>query len=139
MTISSTLSSPSGTETICAETICDRFTTAVTSRDFAALGATLSPGVRFHALVPPGPFELTGPSAVVAQFEHWFGGGRAFEILGHSTDLIGGRVHARWTIRRTPDSPDSVPLTAEQHAFLTVDETITAIDLLCSGWQEATA
>ncbi|GAB20787.1 hypothetical protein GOEFS_132_00180 [Gordonia effusa NBRC 100432] len=117
----------------------DRFVSAVTTRDFAALGSILKADIRFRALVPPGPFELTGAPAVVAQFEQWFGGGRRFDVLGHSTGMVGTRVHAHWTVRRTPDSPDAAPLTAEQHAYLTVDDAITSIDLVCSGWQETVA
>ena len=93
--------------------------------------------VNAERLVPPGPFALAGPPAVVAQFEQWFGGGRSFEVLSHSAGVVGTRVHARWTVRRTPDAPDASPLTAEQHAFLTADDRVRSIDLLCSGWQDA--
>lgn len=136
MTISESLSVPSTSSDVPAY---DRMTSAIVTRDFAALGATLSPDVRLRALVPPGPFELSGTAAVVAQFEHWFGGGRTFEVLGHSTDVIGSRVHPRWTIRRTPDSPDAGPLVAEQHAYVNLGATVEVIDLLCGGWQDARA
>lgn len=122
-----------------AEAVVDRFVGAILARDFAALGSTLRPDVRLRALVPPGPFELSGTPAVVAQFDHWFGGGRRFEVIGRSADVVGTRVHASWTVRRTADSPDAVPLTAVQHAYVTVDDAVASIDLLCSGWQEVAA
>jgi len=120
------------------QAVSDRFTTAIITRDYAALNATLSPEVRLRALVLPGPFELTGPAAVTAQFEQWFAGGRSFHVIGHSTAEVGSRVHAEWTIARSPDSPSAAPLTAQQHAFLTVGgDGVETIDLVCSGWQEA--
>jgi hypothetical protein len=118
------------------QAVSDRFLTAVVTRDYSTLNATLSPDVRLRALVPPGPFELTGAAAVTAQFEQWFAGGRRFRVIGHSATDIGLRVHAQWTIQRTPDSPTADPLLAEQHAFLTVGEAVEKIDLVCSGWQE---
>lgn len=136
-TVGMTISEPLSLPATSIAPVYERFLAAVVNRDFVGLGATLRDDVRLRALVPPGPFALAGPPAVVAQFEQWFGGGRSFEVLSHSADVVGTRVHARWTVRRTPDAPDASPLTAEQHAFLTADDRVRSIDLLCSGWQDA--
>ncbi|MFL6061518.1 MAG: nuclear transport factor 2 family protein [Marmoricola sp.] len=105
---------------------------ALTRRDFDALAGCLETGVRFRALVPPGPFELGSAAEVGAKFTAWFGGDDAFEVLDASASQIGDKVCLRWRIRMT--GTDSSARVAEQHVYLTGAERIATIDLLCSGF-----
>jgi hypothetical protein len=109
-----------------------RLLDALTRRDFAALAQSLSPSIAFRALVPPGPFALTGPDAVSAKFEKWFGGPDSFEVLDASIGPIGSKTALRWRVRMC--TADGAARVVEQHLFATGAEQLDSIDLLCSGF-----
>lgn len=115
-----------------------RFLSAVLSRAFADLATTLDADVRLRALVPPGPFELVGAAAVTAQFEHWFGGGQEFTVVGYSADLSAPRARLRWTVQRRGAVDDPL-VAAEQRCLITATDRVSAIDLMCTGWTEVAA
>lgn len=108
---------------------------AISRRDFPALHLCLDPEVQLRALVPPGPFALDSADAVVAAFTRWFGGDDTFELVDAALGQVGGRVYARWRVSLTPEGQPGQARVAEQHVFTSGDERITAIDLLCSGFQ----
>ena len=105
---------------------------ALSRRDFAAFAGCLSPTVRFRALVPKGPFELTGSAEVAAKFDQWFGGDDAFEVVDASIGSIGTRTYLRWRVRMT--ASDGAARIAEQHVFASGASELDALDLLCSGF-----
>lgn len=113
--------------------VAGRLLDALTRRDFASLGSCLEPDVRFRALVPPGPFELGTAAAVEAKFAGWFGGEDRFEVVDATASRIGTKVYLRWRIRMTPAEGPSRE--AEQHLYLSGEDRVAAIDLLCSGFQ----
>jgi hypothetical protein len=115
-------------------TAADRFVAALARRDFGVMGACLAPGIRFRALVPPGPFEARGRTEVVARLERWFGGEDRFELLAASVDAIGTRLHLCWRVRMTTAGPPPESRLVEQHAFATAADRIEALDLVCSGF-----
>ncbi|WP_405485986.1 nuclear transport factor 2 family protein [Nocardia sp. NBC_00511] len=104
-------------------------------RDFPTLATCLGTQVRFRALVPPGPFELTGPDAVAGQFEKWFGGPDEFEVVDAAIGQVGERVYLRWRVHMNPAGTGETGRTAEQHVFATVTDRVDTLDLVCSGWQ----
>ncbi|MFE3026223.1 nuclear transport factor 2 family protein [Nocardia tengchongensis] len=106
-------------------------------RDFPAMAACFGPQVRLRALVPPGPFELTGPESVAGKFESWFGGTDEFEVLDAAIGQVGAKVYLRWRVHM--HAAGAPGRTAEQHLFVTVSDRIDALDLLCSGWQAGRA
>ncbi|KAA0024194.1 nuclear transport factor 2 family protein [Antrihabitans cavernicola] len=106
---------------------------ALAQRDFAALASCLDPEVRFRALIPPGPFELTGANDTTKRFQTWFGGDDGYEVLDAGIGQVGNRMYLRWRIRMM--SADGAGRVVEQHVFATAGERIQALELLCSGFQ----
>ena len=115
------------------------FLEALARRDFTALAACLHPDVRFRALVPPGPFDLTGVTETMSCFRRWFDGDDHFEVVDASIGQVGTRLYLRWRVRmRSANDPDSWRV-AEQHAFAGAGELIESLDLLCSGFHRESA
>ena len=108
---------------------------AISRRDFPSLHLCLDPDVQLRALIPPGPLSAHGVDAVVATFTRWFGGDDVFQLVDAALGQVGGRLYARWRISLTPVGHPGQARVAEQHVFTSGDQRITAIDLLCSGFQ----
>jgi hypothetical protein len=106
------------------------FLDALTRRDFPSLAACLDPRIRFRALVPRGPFELTDARATAAWFREVFGDKEIFEVQDAAIGQIGGRAYLRWRVR-TGDTE-----VVEQHVFATGADRIASLDLMCSGFQD---
>lgn len=111
---------------------------ALTRRDFAAMGACFDDRIAFRALVPPGLIELDNAADVVARFTTWFGGEDTFEVLDASVGQVGSRLYARWKVRLTPVGEPGAARVAEQHVYTRGEDTITSLDLLCSGFHAET-
>jgi SnoaL-like domain len=112
------------------------FLEALANRDFDQLAATLRSNVRFRALLPPGPMEWQGPEAVAETFHSWFGEAREFELVDATVGEVGGRLHLSWRLRVRP-APFGIGdgwHVIEQHAYAEADAAISALDLLCSGF-----
>ena len=112
---------------------------ALTRRDFDALQACLDEGVRFRALVPPGPFQLDGAADTAARFGAWFGGDDHFEVADAAVGQLGARMYARWRVRMWPSGRPDQARVAEQHVFTTGNDRILTLDLLCSGFHAEVA
>jgi hypothetical protein len=113
------------------------FLEALANRNYALMTATLSPTVRFRAMLPPGPMDWDGPGAVTEVFRSWFGDADDFELVDATVGDVGGRLHLSWRLRVRPapfDIGDGWHV-IEQQAYADADETIEALDLLCSGFQ----
>jgi hypothetical protein len=124
------------TDTTGQWTAAGQFLDGLAQRDFAALEQCLHPEVRFRALVPRGPFEVTGADNVLGYFRRWFGGDDEFEVVDASIGELGSRVYLRWRVAmRSAGAPDG--RIVEQHAFASVGHHIEALDLLCSGFHTA--
>ena len=112
------------------------FLECFTNRNYARMAATLGPGVRFRAMLPPGPMEWDGPQAVTGAFSSWFGDAEEFELIDATLGEVGGRLHLAWRLRLRP-APFGIGEgwhVIEQHAYADAAETIEALDLLCSGF-----
>ena len=112
------------------------FLEALANRDFDQLAATLGPNIRFRALLPPGPMEWQGPEAVAEAFRSWFGEPEEFELVDATVGEVGGRLHLSWRLRVRP-APFGIGdgwHVIEQHAYADADAVISALDLLCSGF-----
>lgn len=105
---------------------------ALSRRDFHAFEQVLSASARLRALLPPGPVELDGPTAITDRFRLWFGGNEAFELVEASASDIGAKHYLRWRIRMTSAAGQS--RIVEQHLYTTGTAAIETIDLLCSGF-----
>ena len=114
------------------------FLDALAHRDFTTMGACLESDVRMRALTPPGPFEAEGATEAMSHFRRWFGGEDDFEVVDASIGQVGPRLYLRWRVRMHSASDPSTSRVAEQHAFVTSAELISALDLLCSGFQTET-
>ena len=117
--------------------IAGMFLEGLTTRDYERLAATLDQGVRFRALLPPGPSEWHGRAEAAEVFRSWFGQSDRFEVVDATVGEIAGRLQMTWRIRLRPapfDIGDGWHL-IEQHAFADVAETIETLDLVCSGFR----
>lgn len=114
--------------------VAGRFLDALVRRDFDALTECLDPHLRFRAMLPPGPLEIDSADAAVGRFRLWFGGKEPFEVIDASVGQVGARAYLRWRVR-THRADDPTICIVEQHAFADISGRITALDLLCSGFQ----
>lgn len=112
------------------------FLEALAVRDFRLLAATLGASVRFRALLPPGPMEWQGPESVADAFRSWFGGAEDFELVDATVGEVGGRLHLSWRIRLRP-APFGIGEgwhVIEQQGYADAADSISRLDLLCSGF-----
>ena len=112
------------------------FLEAFANRDYQQMAATLAPDVRFRAMLPPGPMDWEGPTAVAEVFSSWFGGADDFELLDAEVGEVGGRLHLSWRVRVRP-APFGIGdgwHVIEQQAYADAGDTIRSLDLLCSGF-----
>jgi hypothetical protein len=113
------------------------FLEALSNRDFRLLAETLAPGVRLRAMLPPGPAVWEGPDAVAGTFSSWFAQADDFELVDAAVGEVGGRLHLSWRLRVRP-APFGIGTgwhVIEQQVYADVDDTIHALDLLCSGFR----
>jgi hypothetical protein len=113
------------------------FLEALANRDFEQMAATLAPGVRFRAMLPPGPMDWEGAETVSGVFGSWFGEADAFELVDAAVGEVGGRLHLSWRLRVRP-APFGIGdgwHVIEQQAYADAGDVIDSIDLLCSGFR----
>jgi len=116
------------------------FLEAFANRDYRQLAATMSADVRLRAMLPRGPDDWEGPAAVAGAFSSWFGDAEDFELVDAAVGEVGGRLHLSWRVRLRPapfDKGDGWHV-IEQHAYADAGDTITSLDLLCSGFRAET-
>jgi hypothetical protein len=112
------------------------FLEALAGRDYRRMAATLAPGVRLRAMLPPGPMDWEGPDTVSNVFSSWFGEAKDFEVVDAAVGEVGGRLHLSWRLRLRP-APFGIGEgwhVIEQHAYVDAGDTIASLDLLCSGF-----
>ena len=112
------------------------FLESLADRDFPRMASTLAAGVRFRAMLPPGPAEWDGARAVTDAFESWFGAAEDFQVLDATVGEVGGRLHLSWRLRMRPAPFDMGKgwHVIEQQAYADASGCIEALDLLCSGF-----
>jgi hypothetical protein len=114
--------------------VAGEFVQALGTRDFEALQACLHPDVQFRAMVPRGPLELTSAAETAARFRQWFGAYDVFDVLDAAIGNVGPRLYLRWRLRTGHrDAPQDCSV-VEQHVFMTANERVERLDLLCSGF-----
>ncbi|TML87950.1 MAG: hypothetical protein E6G06_16965 [Actinobacteria bacterium] len=112
------------------------FLEALANRDYQRMATTLAPGVRFRAMLPPGPMDWEGSEVVGGVFRSWFGEAEDFELIDATVGEVGGRLHLSWRLRVRP-APFDVGAgwhVIEQQAYADAGDTIDSLDLLCSGF-----
>ena len=103
-------------------------------RDFGRFAECLAPEVHARLLLPRGPEIRTGREEIARRFEGWFASASDFEVLDTQRTQIGLRTRLSWRLRMSRDGESHEVV--EQVAFVdTEPEGISAIDLLCSGFQ----
>ena len=112
------------------------FLEALANRDYERMATTLASGVRFRAMLPPGPMEWEGPDAVADAFSSWFGEAHDFELVDAAVGEVSGRLHLSWRLRVRPAPFGIGPgwHVIEQQAYADASDTIDSLDLLCSGF-----
>ena len=113
------------------------FLEAFANRDYPRLATTLASGVRFRAMLPPGPMNWEGADTVSDVFSSWFGAAEDFELVDATVGEVGGRLHMSWRLRVRPapfDIGDGWHV-IEQQAYADAGDCIESLDLLCSGFR----
>jgi hypothetical protein len=111
------------------------FVKAIAARDRSGLMSMLASNVEFRALTPSRAWEFdSAEDAVDTMLGTWFGGERHIEsIQSVETDTVGDIVRVGYRFRAT--TPIG-PAVVEQQAYLALaDNTITAVRIICSGYQ----
>lgn len=113
------------------------FLEALANRDYDQMATTLAAGIRLRGMLPRGPMEWEGPTAVADTFRSWFGDADDFEVVDATVGDVGGRLHLSWRLRLRP-APFGIGEgwhVIEQQAYASASERIDALDLLCSGFR----
>lgn len=113
------------------------FLEALAARDYQQMASTLSTGVRFRAMLPPGPMDWNGADEVADVFSSWFGDAADFELIDATVGEVCGRLHLSWRLRVRP-APFGIGdgwHIIEQQAYADATDTIDTLDLLCSGFR----
>jgi hypothetical protein len=113
------------------------FLEALATRDYRLMATTLAPTVRLRAMLPRGPMNWEGPATVTEVFSSWFGTAEDFELVDAAVGEVGGRLHLSWRLRVRPAPFGIGPgwHVIEQQAYADTSVTISALDLLCSGFR----
>ena len=112
------------------------FLEALATRDYERMATALGAAIRFRALLPSGPMELTGSRDVADAFRSWFGGAEQFDVVDATVGEVGGRLHLAWRIRVLP-APFGIGggwHIIEQQAYADAGTSIEAMDIVCSGF-----
>lgn len=113
----------------------DRWARSIVDGDRAGLLAVLDDAVDFRALTPGREWQAVGPGDVAAiVLGTWFAAPRridGIERLEHAT--VGGRHRAGYLLRAT--APDGDAVVEQQAYFDVVDDRITWLRILCSGFR----
>jgi hypothetical protein len=119
-----------------AQTVLDRFLTALEGRDWDALGACFAPDAKLRALVPTALREADGGGAIADRFAVWFADLQQYELLESGVSPFVDRVHVSYRVRGIdPEDGDTI---VEQRGYATVDDDrIAALNLVCSGFRPA--
>jgi TusA-related sulfurtransferase len=110
------------------------FVEALAVRDFEALRALLSEGIRFRRLVPSGPQQEHGAASTAGRFSGWFGDADELELQASTVDWVVDRLAISYRFRlHDPDGWQVI----EQHLMADIgsDGRLETIDLLCSGFR----
>jgi hypothetical protein len=114
----------------------DAFLSALSMRDFGRFAECLTPEVHARLLLPRGPEVRTGREEIARRFEGWFAHASDFEVLDTQRAEIGLRTRLSWRLRMSRDGQSREVV--EQVAFVdAAPDGISAIDLVCSGFQPA--
>ena len=122
--------------TVASTGVAERFLHALEARDFDGIASCFAPNGRLRALVPTALREDEGSQAVAERFRYWLGDMTDFALSDTAVEEFVDRLHIRYRMRGV-DLEDGA-VTSEQHAYLTLEgDTITAMNLVCSGWRPA--
>jgi hypothetical protein len=111
----------------------ESFVDALGRRDFDAIGATLSPDVRFRALTPGSTWGGFGVDSTLAAIHKWFGEEEALEPVSSNVEEISDRTHLTYRFRVKNGEGWHL---VEQQAYCIVDnDKITDISIVCSGFR----
>ncbi len=112
-----------------------RFLDAVAACDFDALRALLDQSVAFRALLPSRGLTDVAADEIAATFRRWFGDYPTFRMVDSSIGEVGARTYLRYRIAVAGADGWSDGALVEQHLFLAGSDRVTAVDLMCSGFQ----
>ena len=106
----------------------------VADRDLDELGTRVTDEVRLRALLPGGPIEEHGRTAVLEKFDEWFGEYHTVVLEDAAGELVGDRLLVHYRLGFEPDAEPRA-LTQTWVSSLDADGLIFRIDLVCSGFR----
>ena len=107
---------------------------AIAAREYLDVHSALARHARLRYLIPPGPGQTEGAAEVAAKFLEWFGDADELRIEGILAEPLADRTSLRYRfLLHEKDGWKEV----EQQQYVDVEEdgTISAIDLLCTGFR----
>ena len=109
------------------------FVSALATRDYDAMAATMHRDIAFRALLPSRIAEHANAAAVITEMRGWFDDASEFEMLESSVESFVDRTRISFRIRLRDDDGSAV---VEQTAFCAADDAgIALMNLVCSGWR----
>lgn len=116
--------------------VIDRYRKCLEAGDFAALTEVYAPGALLDANVPSWRLQRQGVSAIVGQFQEWYGGGLPRFTGWHERPTDWGTVIE---VEATVGEGDDETLFREAHLFFCAGDRITEHIFYCTGpWDRKT-
>jgi hypothetical protein len=115
--------------------VASRLLDAIVRRDFDGLGAILAPDVWMRALLPREIVETHSAADAVEKFRGWFAPHEALDVLATEQRSVEGREFLAYSLLVRPDWAPDVWHVVEQSGYCrVVDDRVTRIDLVCTGF-----
>lgn len=116
------------------QTEAEQLLQAITTRDFAALEATLEPNSQMRALLPSGVAEETSAAGVANRFRQWFGTLEVFEVLDAKVETTGDRSSLQYRLRaRWPGEDETV--ISQNVVLMGTGGAVEMMHLVCTGFR----
>ncbi len=120
------------------QAVVEKLVDAISSRDTAGVRAVVGTEARLRAMIPPGPVQSDGPDEIAERFGGWLGWLASVDVVSSSVEEFAGRW--RFSYRLRVRDEEGATMLLEQQGFCdVVDEHVSGIDLVCSGFRPVAA
>ena len=121
--------------TLTGAAVARRLLDAIVTRDFDGLSSILADDVWMRALLPREIVETHSAADTRETFRGWLAPHHALEVRSSEQHTVEGREFLAYNLVVRPDWAPDVWHVVEQSAYCrVVDDRVTRIDLLCTGF-----